>query len=74
MDFPYVHAHTWKIGWLARLPHYIIIIINLYSAWNVAMTHPSLSPQPGIWGILLGLRGWNVVCGPETSEGRKVGG
>ena len=23
----------------------------------MVMTHPSLSPQPGIWGILLGLRG-----------------
>ena len=23
----------------------------------MVMTHPSLSPQPGIWGNLLGLRG-----------------
>ena len=23
----------------------------------IVMTHPSLSPQPGIWGNLLGLRG-----------------
>ena len=29
----------------------------------MVMTHPSLSPQPGIWGNLLGLRGRVVrIC------------
>ena len=32
------------------------------------MTHPSLSPQPGIWGSLLGLRGRVVrICVRELS-------
>ena len=32
------------------------------------MTHPSLSPQPGIWGNLLGLRGRVVrICVREVS-------
>ena len=36
------------------------------------MTHPSLSPQPGIWGILLGLRGtvvWVMCQGGEPDTG-----
>ena len=34
----------------------------------MVMTHPSLSPQPGIWGNLLGLRGRVVrVCVREVS-------
>ena len=33
----------------------------------MVMTHPSLSPQPGIWGNLLGLRGRVVgVCVREV--------
>ena len=30
----------------------------------MVMTHPSLSPQPGIWGNLLGLRGGK----PDTGK------
>ena len=34
----------------------------------MVMTHPSLSPQPGIWGKLLGLRGRMVrICVREVS-------
>ena len=34
----------------------------------MVMTHPSLSPQPGIWGNLLGLRGRVVrICVREVS-------
>ena len=34
----------------------------------MVMTHHSLSPQPGIWGILLGLRGRVVrICVREVS-------
>ena len=34
----------------------------------MVMTHPSLSPQPGTWGNLLGLRGRVVrICVREVS-------
>ena len=34
----------------------------------MVITHPSLSPQPGIWGVLLGLKGRVVrLCVREVS-------
>ena len=44
----------------------------------MVMTHPSLSPQPGIWGILLGLRvvricgqsGKNMCQGGKPDTGK----
>ena len=37
----------------------------------MVMTHPSLSPQPGIWGNLLGLRsGKNMCQGGKPDTGK----
>ena len=41
--------------------------VNIWEARKI-MTHPSLSPEPGIWGDLLGLRGRVVrICVREVS-------
>ena len=47
---------------------YVVNIWEVRKINYMVMTHPSHSPQPGIWGDLLGLRGRVVrICVREVS-------
>ena len=61
-------SELWEEHFDSLLPLVKDYVVDIWEAQNIKMTHPSLSPQPGIWGNLLGLRGRVVgMCVREVS-------
>ena len=57
-------SELWEEHFDSLLPLVKGYVVDIWEAQNyIVMTHPSLSPQPGICGNLLGLRGREVrIC------------
>ena len=64
-------SELWEEHFDSLLPlvkDYVVYIWEVRKINYMVMTHPSLSPQPEIWGNLLGLRGRVVIiCVREVS-------
>ena len=62
-------SELWEEHFDSLLPLVKDYVVDIWEARKIkVMTHPSLSPQPGIWGNLLGLRGRVVrICVREVS-------